>query len=32
LRQFRPAEWIVPPLVVPLFLVILVIAVAIFDA
>jgi hypothetical protein len=32
LRQFRLAEWIVPPIVVPLFLVILVIAAAIFHA
>jgi hypothetical protein len=32
LRQFRLAEWIVPPVIVPLFLVILVIVVAAFNA
>jgi hypothetical protein len=31
-RQFRLAEWIVPPLIVPLLLVILVIAIAAFNA
>jgi hypothetical protein len=32
LRQFRLAEWIVPPVIIPLFLVILVIAVVVFNA
>jgi hypothetical protein len=32
MRQFRFAEWIVPPIIVPLLLLILVIAVAVFNA
>jgi hypothetical protein len=32
LRQFRLAEWIVPPVIVPLVPVIIVIAVAVFHA
>jgi hypothetical protein len=32
LRQFRLAEWIVPPVIVPLLLIIVVIAVAILHA
>jgi hypothetical protein len=32
LRQFRLAEWIVPPVIVPLLLMIVVIAVAILHA
>jgi len=32
LRQFRLAEWIVPPVIVPLFLAILMIAVPAFNA
>jgi hypothetical protein len=32
LRQFHLAEWIVPPVIVPLFLLLLVIAVAAFNA
>jgi hypothetical protein len=31
-RQFRLAEWVVPPIIVPLLLLILVIAVAVFHA
>jgi hypothetical protein len=32
MRQFRLAEWIVPPIIVPLLLLMLVIAVAVFNA
>jgi hypothetical protein len=32
MRQFRLAEWIVPPIIVPLLLLIMVIAVAVFNA
>jgi len=32
MRQFRLAEWIVPPIIVPLLLLILVIAVAVSHA